>query len=353
MKNRIKDAYNELKKQRLDALLITSDPNITYLTQYQSRDSYLLISKGGNIFFTDSRYTQEAQQKLKGLAQVCQVNGQIVKKIAQICAKSKIKHLGFEEKRLPYYQYRRIRDALGNLTFLDPTSGIIENLREIKDEGEAKFIRKAVEITAGALKFIKPFIKAGRKEIEIAAEIERFIRYNKAQYSSFNIIVASGPNTSFPHHITSERKLQNNESVLIDLGVDYKGYKSDLTRTFFLGKIQPLEKKIYNIVLEAQQRAIEQIKDSVRINTVDSAARKHIADKGYGKFFGHSLGHGIGLEIHETPTISPQESRKLRSGMIFTVEPGIYLPGKFGIRIEDMVLVTKKGCEVLSGTINK
>ncbi len=204
-----------------------------------------------------------------------------------------------------------------------------------------------------ALAYIKQFLVPGVKEVEIVAELERFIRYQGARASAFDIIVASGPNSSYPHHLSGERKFKDNEPVLIDLGVDYQGYKSDLTRVFFLGKINVLARKVYDIVLKAQELAIRRIRPGAEMAEIDRVARAYIAKKGYAKNFTHNLGHGFGLEVHEDPRISGNEASAVKPQMTFTVEPGIYLPGKFGIRIEDMILVTSKGCEVLSGSINK
>ena len=353
MNSRMRRVYAGLKKENLDGVLVSSPSNITYLTKYQSRDSYLLVSAKKNIYFTDSRYTQEAKKHLKENAQIVQTNGALLNAISAACSRLGLKRIAFEEKDLSYAQYYKISEKLKPFAAFIPFYGIIEKLRQLKDKEELDKITKAAQITALAIKFIQDIIRPGKKEIEIAGELEHFIRYNGAQYSSFNIIVASGPNSSYPHHITSERRLRNNELVLIDLGVDFQGYKSDLTRVFFLGKIHPLVKKIYNIVEEAQKKAIKKIRESIEISNIDLAARQYITQKGYGAFFSHSLGHGIGLEIHENPTISPRQTAKLKQGMVFTIEPGIYLPGKFGIRIEDMVVVTKKGSEVLSGPINK
>jgi Xaa-Pro aminopeptidase len=229
----------------------------------------------------------------------------------------------------------------------------VEDLRQIKDPQEIAKIHKATKIAIKALRQIRSFLLPAKKEIEIALELERLIRCLGGYSSSFEIIVASGPNSSFPHHLTSSRKLCDNEPVLIDMGVDYLGYKSDLTRVFFLGKIKPLVREVYDIVLEAQARALKRIKPAVIINQIDRAARQYITQEGYGGFFGHNLGHGIGLEVHENPHISLRQNKRLHPGMVFTVEPAIYLPNKFGIRIEDMALVTEKGVELLSGALHK
>jgi Xaa-Pro aminopeptidase len=312
-----------------------------------------LASKKGNIYFTDSRYIQEAKSALKGIASLKKINGSVFKLVADACLSLGLKRVAFEERNLAFAEYKKIKEALGRKALLVPTHSLIEELRQIKEPEELEKLRNAIAITAKAFKFIENLIASGKREIEIAGEIERFIRYEGASRVSFDIIVASGPNSSFPHHISSQRKLENNEPVLLDIGVEYLGYKSDLTRVFFLGKINNLRRKIYDIVLEAQRLAIKKIKPGQNIAEIDQASRGYITQKGFGKFFGHNLGHGVGLEVHESPHISGNERNTLKPGMVFTVEPAIYLPGKFGIRIEDMVLVTRHGCEVLSGAVNK
>ncbi len=343
-----------LKKHHLDGLLISSSANISYITDYESRDSYLLISKKGNVYLTDSRYTEEAKKELKPSFTVKLANGlQINCAIADFCKRMGITNLGFEEEYFSFAQYQRLKKTLNNSVNLLPSHYIIEELREIKTSEELQKIRQATEIAIKALRYIKNLIVPGKSEIEIAGELERFIRYSGGTNASFDIIVASGPNSGFPHHISSQRKIEDNEPVLIDMGVNYSGYKSDLTRVFFLGKISSLAAKIYDIAAKAQTKAISKIKPGAVISEIDAAARNYITQKGYGKNFGHSLGHGIGLEVHEAPNISAENTNKLKKGMVFTVEPAIYLPGKFGIRIEDTVSVTMEGVDVISGALNK
>ncbi len=348
----IKDVYAQLEQRKLDGLILSLPANISYLTGFISYDAYLVISKKDNIYITDSRYTEAAKKSLKGCI-VQKANGSIFKAIAGACISLGLGSVGFEERYMPFAEYNKIKEGLGKVSRLIPTHSLVEHPRQVKSARELVIIRKALQITVKAFKFIKDFVVPGRREIEVAAELERFIRYNGAYSASFDTIVASGPNSSFPHHRTSQRKIQNNEPVMIDFGVDYLGYKTDLTRVFFLGKITTLARQVYGIVIEAQQRAINKIKPYAGTDIIDKAARQHITQKGYGGFFGHNLGHGVGLEIHEGPAISGKEAGQLEPGMVFTVEPAIYLPGKFGIRIEDMVLVTRKGCEVLSGSLDK
>jgi len=352
MNTKIRRVCAQLKKEHLDGLILSSPANISYLTDYRSRDSYLIVSRQASVYLTDSRYTEEAKSALKGIA-VEQIEGSPFKKLTEICRNLRLKCLGFEERHLRFAEYRKIRKELPDSLGLAPTYGLVEGLRQLKTAEEVRKIRIATQIAIKAFRFIRDYLKPGLKEIEVAGELERFIRYNGATDSSFDIIVASGANSAFAHHITSQRKLKANEPVLIDLGADYCGYKSDLTRVFFLGKIDTLAAKIYSIVRQAQELALEAIKPGKTCGEIDELARGYIEDNGYGGFFGHGLGHGVGLEVHEEPHIGKKQNIKLQPGMVFTVEPAIYLPRKFGIRLEDMVLVTKKGSEVLSVSLNK
>ncbi|MFA5410307.1 MAG: aminopeptidase P family protein [Candidatus Omnitrophota bacterium] len=352
MNSKIKYLYAKLKQASLDGLLLSSAPNISYLSNLRSRDSYLLVSPKDNVYITDARYTEEIKKNLKGCV-LRKINGSFFKTIASSCVDLGLKRMGFEERYLPFAEYKKLKSELGTRADLIPTYNIVEDLREIKNPREMEKIKKAARITIAALEFIKGFIAPGIKEIEVAAELERFIRYHGADAAAFEIIVASGPNSSFPHHITSARKIRNNEAVLIDIGADYLGYKSDLTRVFFLGKMNTLSKRIYAIIKEAQSRAIRKIKPGSPVNEVDRAARQYITERGYGGFFSHNTGHGIGLEVHEAPHISGRENKVFKEGMVLSVEPAIYLPGKFGIRIEDMVVVTRKGTQLISGSLHK
>ncbi|MCX5700110.1 MAG: aminopeptidase P family protein [Candidatus Omnitrophica bacterium] len=344
---------NRLKQESLDALIVSSAANISYLSGVIANDAYLLVSKKETIYFTDSRYTQEVKPKLAGKMSLKRANGSVFELIAKSCLDLELSRVGFEERSLPFAEYKKTKERLKGKAYLVPTYNLVENQRQIKNAEEISKIREALKITAQALDFIKGFIKPGVKELEIAAELERFIHYKGAQGAAFEIIVASGVNSAFAHHKPTQKRLQDGECLLIDMGVECSGYKSDLTRVFFLGKINSLSRKIYEIVLKAQEKAIKKIRPGEEISRIDALSRKYIADNGYAQFFGHSLGHGVGLEIHEAPSVSGKNDALLKAGMVFTVEPAIYLPGKFGIRIEDMILVTEKGYEVLSVAINK
>ncbi len=351
MNSRITRLHTILKKNRLDGIVVSHQSNIAYLTEFPSSDSYLLITSDKSYFITDSRYYEQARLALKGI-DIILGGKSVFKTIADLVLSSKIKCLGFEARNLDFAQYQQIK-KFSRPTRLVPTHGLIEELRKIKDSSELTKIKKAVNIAAGALRYAKRIIRPGLREIEIAANLERFIRYKGARTTSFETIVASGKNSGFPHHLTSNKKLKEGELVFIDIGVECQGYKSDLTRVFFLGKIPSKIRQIYEIVRQAQALAIDSIRPGIKICEIDRIARQYIAKYGYGGFFGHNLGHGIGLEVHEQPYISPSNEAITEAGMIFTVEPAIYLPGKFGIRIEDDVAVTEQGREVLSANLNK
>ncbi len=352
MSQRIERLIDLLLKRELPALLITHQPNIHYLTGYCAHDSYLLVCAKQNVFITDSRYIQEARENLRDVV-VKQINKSVFESIAKIIKDLGIKKLGFESKNLVFLEFETLKKILGKDVKLIPAYDLVESQRVIKDIGEVKKIKEAISLTSRTFKFLKSILKVGIREIDIAAQLEHFIKKNNAISASFPLIIASGKNSAYPHASLTKKTIKKAEPILIDIGVDLEGYKSDLTRMFFLDKISLKIRRIYDIVLEAQNRAINQIKPGRPISQIDKAGREYIAQKGYGKFFGHNLGHGIGLEVHEAPPISSKNNDCVIPGMVFTIEPAIYLPGEFGIRLEDIVLVTNNGAEVLSGYINK
>ncbi len=341
----------KLKTGSLDGFLVSKEENVSYLSNYHICDSYLLVSPKKVYFITDFRYVEEARKNIRGVEVFKYSN--LFKDIGRLAGRLKIRRLGFEARDLNVASYGKIKEYSGLKIKLIDTFNLVEALRQIKEAQEVKYIKEAIGITGRAFEFLKGYLKAGLSELEIAGELERFIRFQGAAKSAFNIIVASGPNSSFPHAQVSKRRLKPGDALIIDLGVEVKGYKSDLTRVFFLDKILSIKRKIYQIVIGAQEKAIEAVKPGSEICKIDQAGREFIRSFGYGKYFGHSLGHGVGLEIHEEPAICAKNKSPVQAGMVFTIEPGIYLPGRFGMRVEDMVLVTEKGVEVLSGAINK
>lgn len=352
MEQRFKNLHRLLTGKGLDGLLISSQPNIRYLTDYEARDSCVIITPKEKIFITDFRYLYEAKRSLRQFS-IHMPKDSLFKLIADLARKSGISRLGFESKNLYHAEYQKIKEELPSGIDFIPTFNLIERLRQVKDAEELSRIKEATRMAQAAFNMAQRIIRPGLKEIDIAQRIEDFLNTSFKCKAAFEIIVASGPNSSLPHHITSARKLKANEIVLIDMGVDFMGYKSDLTRVYFLGKISLYARRIHGIVLRAQENAIKRIKPGQDIKDIDKAARHYIEKSGFARYFGHATGHGIGLEVHEDPHISPRHSENLTEGNVFTVEPGIYLPFKFGIRIEDVVAVTKKGCEILSGNLNK
>jgi len=311
----------------------------------------LLVSEAGAEFFTDSRYSEAANKKIRSMP-VYEISQSAFKHVAERLKRMKIRRLGFEESDLSYQSFCMLASAVGE-NKLRPTSGVVERLRLIKDEAEVACIRRAARISASGLKYIHHLLLEGAQEREIAIELELFFSLNGAEKAAFPTIVAFGRHSSMPHHRNSRYRLKPGNPILIDFGARFEGYNSDLTRTATLHTIPHRFKEIYQIVLEAQLKAIEKIRPGAKLCRIDEAARGCIAGFGYGKNFRHGLGHGLGLEVHEGPILKQGSPDYCRKGMVFTVEPGIYLPGWGGVRIEDDVLVTVKGCEVLTRSCSK
>lgn len=348
---RINRVTNSLEKEGIDALLVTKPANVRYLSGFSGGEASLCLSDKKKFLITDFRYELQAKQEVKGF-EIKLVDGSFFDLVGNLAKTLKVKRLGFEYKYLTYGEHAQIKERL-NTVELIPTFDIVERLRRIKDAHEIRLIKSSILILKEAVRYFKSTIKRGLTEKQLAADVEYFIKIAGGEKSSFDIIVASGPNSALPHARPSGRSIEPNDMVLLDLGVDYKGYNSDLTRLFFLGKINSKNKKIYDVVKEAQRRAIKEVRPEVEIAKVDAVARDFIRKEGFGKHFGHALGHGVGLEVHEAPAISNKNHTVLKPGMVFTIEPAIYLPDWGGIRIEDMVLVTRKGYEILTDDIDK
>ncbi|MCQ9208670.1 MAG: Xaa-Pro peptidase family protein [Omnitrophica bacterium] len=332
---------------KLDGLLVTKEANISYLSGFRGAGQ-LLITPKKRILIVDFRFKEQAE-KTKGPFQICQrLNFRpFEQSLSSLAKKLKLKRLGFESPWLPFELYRRFKSVLGPVKLV-PTTNIVEELRVIKSPKELVHLKKAALLAMQSYDLAKRIIKPGRKEVAIARELQYAMRKQGAQDCSFELIIASGRRSSMPHATASEKVIKNNEAVLLDLGCRVSDYNSDLTRMVFLGKIRGKIKQIYEAVFQAQQLAIKAVKAGVKISEIDKIARRHLSKKGFRRFFGHALGHGIGREVHEYPSISPKNQDLLKEGMVFTIEPGVYIPGLGGIRVEDMVLVTKNGCEVLT-----
>ena len=349
MTTKIKKIRSVFAQNQIDAFLVFKDVNITYLTGFPASESWLLIGSRQTFYITDFRYILEAKKGLKGIGLHCYTKS-IYETLFKLIGKAKIKKIGIDERHLTLSQYRNLTRQCPKGVKLVKANNLVENFREIKDESEIRKIKKALSIHKEALQLLKGIVKPKMSEKEVLLKLEYFVKSRGAGFS-FDPIIASGPNSCYPHARVSQRKIRNNESVLIDMGIDVDGYKSDLTRMFFLGRIPKLVKQVNDYVYGAQQKAIEKIRAGISVAEVDYAARNYLAKKGLAKYFGHALGHGVGLEIHENPRVAQNNSTILKEGMVITVEPAVYIPHKFGIRIEDMAVVTKKGCNILSGNI--
>lgn len=331
----------KLIEKNLGAIIISQPENRRYCSGFRGSAGYLIITGNAAILATDFRYTEQASIQAPDY-EILRIKGKLEEWFPDLVARLNIKRLGFESHQVTQEEYRRYRRALRRKdisAWLIATSGIVEEFRTIKDTEEIKCIEKAVAICDEAYTRIKPMIKPGMSERQVSWELEKSLRENGSEALPFEIIVASGPNAALPHHQPSERIIQENEPVLIDMGARYEGYASDLTRTVYTGKPDDTFLKIYNTVLDAQETAVGIIKEKLTGHEADNIARKIIAETGYGEMFGHSLGHGIGLAAHELPHISPDSKHRLTDGMVFTVEPGIYIPGWGGVRIEDTVII--------------
>jgi Xaa-Pro aminopeptidase len=339
----------KIRKTEADALLVTSETNVTYLTGFSGDSSYLLLSNSDAILISDSRYTIQIQEECPGLDTFIRKTEQkIIEAVEQVTKQLRLKKLGFESGSMTYQQWKQYSETIKHLQLV-PVDGLVETLREVKDAEEIKEIRVAIDQAQRGFELLRSSLRPEMTERESAHDLEHAMRRFGAEKAGFDPIVAVGARAALPHARPGSDRISDAGFVLIDWGANsFGGYKSDLTRILVTGNIFPKLRKIYRVVLNAQQRAIEAIRPGVLCKDVDSVARNIITKAGYGKNFGHGLGHGIGLDIHEGPRLSPTSDNKLKAGMVVTVEPGIYLPGKGGVRIEDDVLVTRTGHEVLT-----
>jgi len=336
-----------LRKKKLDAMLVSTPANVTYLTGFRGAESLLIVDKFTRVFLlTDFRYEQQAKKELPSQIKVICVKIGLIRYVPIFLQEYSLKKVAFESANLTFEAVQTLYKAKGKCVFT-PFPEVIEGLREIKTEKELEKLQEVVDITKKALNTTRKYIRAGMTELEVAGFLEYSMKKLGAQKSSFSTIVASGENASMPHAVTSSRRIKNNEPIIIDCGSSLNGYNSDLTITVFLGRINAQYSNIYNTIATAQRRAISAVRPGVKISAIDKIARDYLASKDLDKYFGHATGHGIGLEVHEAPRISSKNNTLLRANMVFTVEPGIYIPGWGGIRLENMVVVTNKSHRVL------
>ena len=345
MRSRVSSFQSCLDSYRIDAYLVTHSAQVSYLLGIPCEDSWLLVTAGRVYFLTDARYYDEIKPRLQGVHPVlCRA---LAKDACRLIRRRGLKRVGFDDRHVSHFLFKQLTAYLAPETALKAKNQAVDSMRERKDREEITAIRACLRLNMQLFKVAERVLKPGIAEYEILERMERFIQSKRVDFS-FSPIVASGPHSAYPHARVTGRRLLKNDVVLIDAGIQQDSYKSDLTRMFFLGKITPLVRKVYDAVAEAQQVAIAKIAPAVPAAAVDLEARKFLKNKGLEKNFCHSLGHGVGLEIHESPRLSALSQDILKPGMVVTVEPGVYLPGQFGVRIEDMILVTETGCEVLS-----
>ncbi len=337
-----------LAEHRLDALLVTALPNIRYLTGFTGSNAMLLVFPSGALLFTDPRYALQAPAEADCRVKISK--RRILSDIAAALARRRVRRLGFERERMRFDVFDKLRSHLPLKSSLEPVDGWIERLRMIKSAEEIEAIRRSVETNSRAFDLASRHLQPGTTENDFAAEIEYRMRKLGAEGPAFETIVAAGARSALPHASPTAARMKPRDLVMVDMGAMERGYASDMTRMFYIGAPGPRVRRYYAAVLRAQQAAIAAVRPGVRASAVDRAARSVLQEAGLAKAFIHSTGHGLGLEIHEPPRLGRGESLLLEPGMTITIEPGIYIEGWGGIRIEDTVVVTADGCEVLTPT---
>ena len=340
-----------LKEDELDAMLVSSPENRRYMSGFTGSAGYLLISQDDAVLATDFRYVEQAGRQSPDFRVNRTSTG--LGWLSEWTAEQGVKRIGFESEDLTVHTFEAFKkvaaeDEKSNKPELIGTTGIVEKLRVVKDDAEIKMLTKAIEIADQALDVVAPTIEPGMTEEAIAWELEKAMRERGAEMISFDTIVGAGPNGALPHHRADDTVIREGDAVVIDMGAKYQGYCSDLTRTVIVGRTGDRFKEIYDIVLRAQLAAEEQVEAGMTGEQVDTIARDIISEAGYGENFGHSLGHGVGLAVHEYPRVGPRADDVLEDGMVFTIEPGIYLSGWGGVRIEDIVVLENGRARVIS-----
>ena len=337
-----------MQANRLDGFLVVHPANLSYLFNFSGSSGLACCLAGESSLIVDSRYIEQAT------SEACNCHTMLAEKSLEDTLRALLEspsrmenhlRIGIEAKHVSYDFVLRIQSWKSKVEWI-PTNDLIEELRMIKDTQELRLLEKAFQISQRAYRRLKEKIHSGMTEVDVAGILEFELRQAGGQGLAFETIIASGPRSSLPHATSTRKRIEEEEFLLVDFGVKYQGYCSDLTRIYPLPQAKLPD--IFQIVQEAQEEALSQIQPGVLSSDIDAAARHVISRYGYGDYFGHGTGHGLGLEIHELPTISALKSQEIKEGMAFTVEPGIYLPGQYGIRIEDAVVVSKGGCRILS-----
>ncbi|MER1984888.1 MAG: Xaa-Pro peptidase family protein [Solibacillus sp.] len=334
-----------LKEKQLDALLITDEYNRRYMTGFTGTAGVALVSQTDAVFITDFRYTEQAAAQVQNF-RIVQHTGPIIQEVATQARAMGVETIGFEKNSMNYGLYELYNETV-QAQFV-PISGLIEKIRLIKTPEEINIIKVACEIADAAFTHILDFIKPGITELDVSNELEFFMRKQGATSSSFDTIVASGVRSALPHGVATDKVIERGDFVTLDFGAYYNGYISDITRTIAVGEPSAKLREMYEVVFQAQALALEKVAPGMTGIEADAVARNYLAAKGYGEAFGHSTGHGIGLEVHEGPLLSSRTETVLEPNMVVTIEPGVYVPGIGGVRIEDDIVITESGNKVLT-----
>jgi Xaa-Pro aminopeptidase len=345
---RRQQVVSALARHKIEALLISSPASIRYLTGYAGSNGLVLITPRESHFFTDPRYATEAQQSIDCNVHICRKP--LLDEAAKVVRRKRIRRLGFEPDWMHVEPFGRLKESLRENTELVGVSGLVEELRAVKSPSEIAKIRASVLANSVAFSKTVPRIREGMRELDIAAELDFQMRKAGAENTAFETIVASGPRSALPHAHPTAKNIEPGELLLIDMGCMLDGYTSDMTRMLNMGRLNKRNRALYKAVLEAQLGALDAVKPDVAVWQVDAAAREVLKRHKLDEAFVHSTGHGLGLEIHEGPRIAKKQQTKLQPGMVITIEPGAYIEGRGGVRIEDTVLVTPTGCEILTPT---
>ncbi|MDD2898127.1 MAG: Xaa-Pro peptidase family protein [Desulfuromonadaceae bacterium] len=346
LKNRRSRLKPFFEEYALKAVLVTDLKNIRYLCGFSGSEGALLISPETSWFLCDSRYTAQAAEEVHG-AEVRECGAVRIDTIAALADEFGLDRIGFEASHTTVSSFRRLSEKLDRIELVE-IGPILDEIRICKDASEIELLRSVATLSSHALTAVLHLIKPGVQEVEIALALEFEMRRRGADGKAFDFIVASGERGAMPHGRASNKIIASGDLVTIDFGALQNGYHSDETVTVACGQPNLREQEIHSIVKDAHDRAIEAVRAGISCKDLDEVARSFICEKGYGDFFGHGLGHGVGLEIHEPPTLSPRSAAVLETGMVITIEPGIYIPGFGGVRIEDTVVVTDNGCDVLT-----
>ena len=346
MNHRLEGLRRRLGGEGLDAILISQAENRRYISGFTGSAGFLLVSERSAVLATDFRYIEQAKAQSPAF-EVFHIRGELPQWFAELVTSIDAKRIGFEAADVSFLSYRKLVASIGKREMI-PTEGLVESLRAVKDEGEMSLVRRAVGIADAAFEEVAPALEPGMTEREVAWLLERSMREQGSESLPFDIIVASGPNAALPHHRPGDRTLLEGEPIVIDMGARFDGYCSDLSRTVCLGKEDDRFAGVYDLVLGAQLTAITTIEAGMSGDSADGMARTVIEQGGHGEEFGHGLGHGVGLAPHELPRLGRGSPDVLEDGMVFTVEPGVYISGWGGVRIEDVVVLEQGRVEVLS-----